>query len=83
MMIPKRTSGPIAIEGRLAVLMPLAISDGAGVDPDVAITSYDQIMPTTVAIRQKTASKSATTPAKIIQRVARVRGTAVNADPGS
>ena len=57
--------------------MPLARPDGLGVVDDVATALNDHIIPREVTVRQRTASKRVTAPALIIQRVARVRGAAI------
>lgn len=74
-------SGAAATDGSNALLMPLARSEGRGVEDDVAISSNVHIIPTTVAIRQRTASDRATAPVHIIHRVARVRVVAIDASP--
>ena len=81
-MSPTRARGAAAIGRINASLMPLAKSDGSAVDDEVETALKDQIVPTTVAIRQMTASKRETAPAQTIQRVARVRGAAVDTSPG-
>lgn len=69
--MPASPSGTVAIERIIALLMPLAISDGSE-ELEFATVSNDHITITTVAKRHAAAKKSKMDPAMIIQRVDRV-----------
>lgn len=79
--IPTAANGPAASEGTRAALMLLDRSDALGVDDDDEIESNDHIMTTAVSTKQTAAKESAATPTQIIQLVARVRGSGVDAIP--
>ena len=70
--MPVSPSGTVAIEGIIAVLIPLAKAVGLGVVDEFAIVSKDNITITT-ADRRQTDRQSETLPTTIIQRVGRVR----------
>ena len=63
-----------ATDGIIAILIPLARSEGFGAELDVATASNDNIIITTVARRQTNANPSRMLPVVTIQRVERVRG---------
>ena len=69
---PTSPSGITATEGIIAMLIPLARSEGFGVVVEFATASNDQIIINTVTRRQHNASPSKMLPVAIIQRVGRV-----------
>jgi len=80
--MPSKPSGAAANDGMVAMLMPFANSDGDGVLDAFAIVSNAKVIPTTVAKRDRAASKRAAMPDQTSQRVAQVFGVAFAAVPG-
>ncbi|TWU20163.1 hypothetical protein Pla52o_46770 [Novipirellula galeiformis] len=62
------------MDGIMALLMPVAKSDGFGAVDEFATASKDQIIPMTVAIMQSVANASEVNPAQSQRRDARVFG---------
>ena len=69
---PRIASGMAAIDGIMAVLMPLAKSDGFGEVDEFAIVLKVQFIPRTVAITQRADNASKVHPAQRMRRDARV-----------
>lgn len=74
---PATPRGTAATAGTIAVLIPLAKSEGFGAVVELAMASNDNIIISTVAKKQHNASPSRRLPVVIIQRVGRVRDAAV------